>query len=62
MKKQFTVVLATENAAFETPDAPGEIARILREVADRVESGSAHGKVADINGNSVGRYDVQGGW
>jgi hypothetical protein len=50
----FSIEIKTTNAAFE--DSPEtEIARILREWADRIEEG-AQGtyKVFDINGNSVG--------
>ncbi len=59
----FKLEFATDNAAFES--APeSEVARILREIADRIEgAGSARGltiggKVADENGNTVGKWSL----
>lgn len=54
----FTVKFDTDNAAFED-DPSYEIARILRGIAARVESGedcSHYLTILDINGNSVGRF------
>ena len=46
------------NAAFsEAREA--EIARILREIAEKVERGSTQGKVYDVNGNNVGSFLVE---
>jgi hypothetical protein len=53
--RKFRVEIDTFNAAFED-GAHQEVARILREIADRVEQGSDGGPVRDINGNTVGRY------
>lgn len=50
----FDLHVETDNAAFEDPAA--ETARILREVADRLENGSTEGAIADINGNRVGSF------
>lgn len=53
----FKLTITTDNAAFQ-PDPRPEVARILREVAERVEIGdiSYHFRtVYDINGNDVGR-------
>lgn len=59
----FALALDTENAAFESPEI--EIARILRAIADRVESpgdhfagyyGSCLVPVADANGNTCGQW------
>ncbi len=51
----FRLLISTDNAAFE--DAKGEeVARILRTVADQVESGQGSGKVYDVNGNAVGEF------
>jgi hypothetical protein len=51
----FAVHIATTNAAFEDDAAPFEIARILRELADRVESDPDDLiRLRDINGNRVG--------
>ena len=54
---RFNLHIYTDNAAFE-PDPAVETARILREVADRVEKGdilSHYRTLLDINGNDVGR-------
>jgi hypothetical protein len=53
----FRVKIRTANAAFE--DGAGlEIARILRDIADRMEDtyGDAGGSVRDYNGHRVGFY------
>ncbi|MNK49866.1 hypothetical protein D3C87_687310 [compost metagenome] len=61
MAKTFTVNMRCDNAAFD--DAPeAEIARILREMADSLESRGASGffeTIHDINGNDVGRYALK---
>lgn len=53
----FTVSISTNGAAFEGNSAP-EIARILSELARKIESegvpGDASYKLHDINGNTVG--------
>lgn len=54
----FKVKLETGNAAFDGDDKPVEIARILRQIAERVENGQKSGPIHDINGNRVGRYDT----
>lgn len=63
MGKIFTLKIACENDAF-AGDAPAEIARILRDVADRVERGAAdtgmHRNVHDANGNVVGTFALKG--
>ena len=53
-----TITINTENAAFE--DSPtGEIARILRDLAERFEQdGIPPEKLFDINGNSVGTVTI----
>lgn len=55
----FTLSFETTNAAF-TDDPVGETARILREIADKIEG--QHGRfysapVRDMNGNSIGRIE-----
>lgn len=49
----FTLTIETENAAFANNMA-GEVARILREAADRLEAGGEVGVLRDANGNKVG--------
>lgn len=52
---QFRVLIGVGNAAFD-PEPGYEIARILREVADKIEGGQTDGGALDINGNSVGKF------
>lgn len=49
------------NAAFvDHPEGPeGEVARILREIADKVEAGRTSIGAIDINGNSVGKVEIK---
>jgi hypothetical protein len=58
MNDTFDLHFSTENAAFE--DAPlTEVARILRNLADRVEritGGYPAGTVVDVNGNTIGHW------
>lgn len=56
---KFEVALSTNNAAFADDDLGYELARILREVADKVEGGAIVGpgsviRLFDYNGNRVG--------
>lgn len=56
----FTLYIHTESAAFEDEPVP-ETARILRAVADRLESGTDASHfltIFDINGNDVGRFKL----
>ena len=62
---KFRIGFTTDNAAFfdevtekRTHD---EVVRLLRQVADRLESGELSGDVRDINGNKVGTYGYMGG-
>ena len=55
------VDLATGNDAF-ADDLAGEAARILRDLADLVESGGATGlfqSVLDANGNVIGTFRLK---
>lgn len=55
---EFKMTVNMDNAAFDRGDGR-ELARILREVADRladVQEGS--GSVRDVNGNKVGEYEI----
>jgi hypothetical protein len=55
-----TITLDTNNAAFDD-NVPQETARILRALADQIESGVGserdRGSLLDINGNPVGLWD-----
>ena len=55
-----TVSIETDNAAFDD-DAEGactESARILRVIAGALEAGALSGKARDINGNTVGNWEL----
>jgi hypothetical protein len=56
---QFSLTIDCDNAAF-TEDYPGdEIARILRELAEKIEGGTLQNiRLNDINGNFVGIADL----
>lgn len=50
-------IVSLGNAAFE--DQPElEVARILRNVADKLEQGETDGWCRDINGNPVGSWSI----
>ena len=48
------IQINTDNAAFE--DKNFELARILRELADKIENGQEEGSLFDYNGNKVGGF------
>ena len=65
MFTRFTIDIFTENAAFKGMGDEGiEVARILHEVAKRLETGASldtvEGGVRDYNGNTVGKIEVEG--
>jgi hypothetical protein len=51
--EKIEITIETVNAAFEENDN-AEVARILRELADKLESGQNPERLRDINGNNVG--------
>jgi len=51
-----TVKIKTQNAAFDGDDKALELARLLREIAQRLEEGQTRGEVRDTNGNTVGAF------
>ncbi len=53
----FALTIETSNDAF-TEDASIEVARILREIADRIERGQTEIIVRDINGNRAGKAEL----
>lgn len=66
---RFMLEIDCDNAAFGSTDltADGisernaEVARILREAADRIEGGALAVKLRDVNGNTVGQAGFQMG-
>jgi hypothetical protein len=57
---KFTLQFDMENDAFgvATWEACDEAARILREIADKLEHRNWSGKIRDVNGNAVGEYEA----
>lgn len=55
---EFRVLINIDNAAFED-GRDAELARILREVADKLDDGVSAGNVRDYNGNTVGDFGVR---
>lgn len=58
MNNTVKIVFGTDNAAFTSEHAPDakrdEIARVLRNLAEKIERGEPVSKVMDSNGNSIG--------
>ncbi len=63
MIEYLTLKMRCLNAAFEGESNRPEIARILRKLADSVESGDMPERVNDINGNGecVVEYQTESG-
>lgn len=56
---EFTLTFDCDNDAF-ADDPSDEIARILDNVARRVNDGARDGKIMDVNGNTVGNFTLTG--
>ena len=59
----FKLLIETGNAAFDDEGEgckAAELARILRDVAERLLDGATSGMVRDINGNIVGSFSAEG--
>ena len=52
----FIVSIGCDNAAFK-PDAGPEVARLLRDLAERISNGEREGYFHDENGNKVGVWE-----
>jgi hypothetical protein len=55
----FLLKIECDNSAFE-PEPGDEVARILREAADKIERGSTGVRLRDVNGNKVGKCRLLG--
>lgn len=59
MSTSLTLSFDTGNAAFDDDNGPAEAARILRNIAQRIEFADAtDGSILDINGNRIGQWSV----
>lgn len=56
----FTLKIETGNSAFDDGNAADEVARILRDVAYSLVSGTRTGVLHDVNGNLVGNFTLTG--
>lgn len=54
----FELSFKAGNAAFEDGNKEYEVSRILKEIAEKVVNGSTGGKIKDINGNTIGEWDL----
>ena len=55
----FRIKIQCDNAAFDD-DYRTELARILKDIATKLEGGRDGGYVQDSNGNTVGNYALKG--
>jgi hypothetical protein len=56
------IEITCDNAAFEEEGLDNEVYRILKSLMDRVSQYGVHaadGAIMDINGNKVGKMEVQ---
>jgi hypothetical protein len=61
-----TITISMDNAAFADDAAGEEVARILRNLADKIGGEGVHQiaganiTLRDVNGNTVGKFTVKG--
>jgi len=55
----FKMKLETDNAAFDDGERMHEVARILRQIAERIESGTVEAGIFDSNGSRAGRWRLE---
>jgi hypothetical protein len=61
---QAVIKIDMDNAAFR-PRPGGELARVLRKLADRIDQGGGRpsdldgAKIRDVNGNTVGKMEIE---
>lgn len=60
MNSGFNLEITCDNAAY-SDGWEIEVARQLREIADRLEMGGEYGNILDYNGNTVGEYSYHVG-
>lgn len=52
------VQIWTDNDAF-AGNGEQEVAKLLRQLADRIEEGQCDGRIMDSNGNRCGSFDLR---
>ena len=55
---RLTLEVELVNEAFQGDKGPGNLADLLREIAESIENGLNHDIVVDVNGNHVGEYTI----
>jgi len=55
--QKITITIETENAAFD-PDPEVEVARILKDLATKLDRSELPDELRDYNGNKVGTVEV----
>lgn len=56
---RLTLEVELVNEAFQGDKGPGNLADLLREIADSIENGLNHDIIVDVNGNHVGKYTIE---
>lgn len=56
---RLTLEVELVNEAFQGDKGPGNLADLLREIADSVENGLNHDVIVDANGNHIGEYTIE---
>lgn len=55
---RLTLEVELVNEAFQGDKGPGNLADLLREIAESIEDGLNHDIIVDVNGNHVGEYTI----
>lgn len=55
---RLTLEVELVNEAFQGNKGPGNLADLLREIAESIENGLNHDIIVDVNGNHVGEYTI----
>ena len=55
----FKLEFKTDNSAFSDGNMEYEIKRILVAIGNRVDCGNTSGSIRDINGNTIGTYELE---
>lgn len=56
---RLTLEVELVNEAFQGNKGPGNLADLLREIAESIEDGLNHDIIVDVNGNHVGKYTIE---
>ena len=57
MENAFNMAIKLGDAAFVS-EGVAELSRVIRVVANKIEHGETVGNIKDINGNTVGTFEV----